>query len=82
VRALLLIVPGRIDIERSSLDALGVKIICKVLLKNNDLTNPGRKYAQSEASEKISEASPLPRKGPGEGGGPGDGERRTAALGK
>jgi hypothetical protein len=24
------------------------------LLKNNDLTNAGRKYAQSEASDKIS----------------------------
>jgi hypothetical protein len=30
------------------------------LLKNNDLTNPGRKYAQSEASEKISEAPSPP----------------------
>jgi hypothetical protein len=50
------------------------------LLKNNDLANAGRKYAQSEASKKISEASPLPREGLEGGGGPGG--RRTAALGK
>jgi hypothetical protein len=49
------------------------------LLKNNDLTNPGRKYAQSEASEKISEASSLPREGRGEGGGPDDGESQPLA---
>jgi hypothetical protein len=34
----------------------------------------GRKYAQSGASEKISEASPLPRGGLEEGGDSGDGE--------
>jgi hypothetical protein len=44
------------------------------LLKNNDLTNAGRKYAQSEASEKILEASSLPREGLEEGEGPGNGE--------
>jgi hypothetical protein len=31
------------------------------LLKNSDLANAGRKYAQSEAPEKISEAFSLPR---------------------
>jgi hypothetical protein len=44
------------------------------LLKNNALSNAGRKYAQSEASEKISEASSLPRDGLEEGGGSGDEE--------
>jgi hypothetical protein len=43
-------------------------------LKNNDLANAGRKYAQSEAPEKISEASSLPREGLEEGEGSGDGE--------
>jgi hypothetical protein len=44
------------------------------ILKNNGLANAGRKYAQSEASGKISEASPLSREGLEEGGGSGDGE--------
>jgi hypothetical protein len=44
------------------------------LLKNNDLANAGRKYAQSGASEKISEASSLPREGLDGGEGPGDEE--------
>jgi hypothetical protein len=33
------------------------------LLKNNDLTNPGRKYAQSEASEKYRKHPPCLEKG-------------------
>jgi hypothetical protein len=41
------------------------------LSKTRDLTNAGRKYAQSEASEKISEASLLPREGLEEGEDPG-----------
>jgi hypothetical protein len=39
------------------------------LSKNSDLTNAERKYAQSEASEKISEASSMPREGLEEWGG-------------
>jgi hypothetical protein len=39
----------------------------------------GRKYAQSAASEKLSEAPPLPRGGPEEGGDLGGGE--SPALG-
>ena len=49
------------------------------LSKTRDLTNAGRKYAQSEASEKISEASSLPREGLEEGGDSGGGE--SPALG-
>jgi hypothetical protein len=49
------------------------------LLKNNDLANAGRKHAQSEASEKISEAFSLPgERARGRGGLRG---RRTSALG-
>jgi hypothetical protein len=33
------------------------------LAKQADLANTGRKYAQSEAQEIISEAPPLPREG-------------------
>ena len=48
------------------------------LSKTRDLTNAGRKYAQSEASEKISEASSLPREGLEEGGDSGGGESPTS----
>jgi hypothetical protein len=56
-----------------------------LLSKTRDLTNAGRKYAKSEAPEKISEASSLPREGPEEGEDPGVGElpiseRRTQVL--
>jgi hypothetical protein len=49
------------------------------LSKTRDLTNAGRKYAQSEAPVKISEAPPLPREGRlEEGGDLGGGESPTS----
>jgi hypothetical protein len=48
------------------------------LSKAGDLKNAGRKYARNEASEKISEASSLPREGLEEMGDPGGGESQTS----